>query len=79
MRLAACAFEGFGVATCSLHIHPVLSAAAAKIGDYSGVGVVKYISYDVLKTINTGADPRPRPHTCPVRLPCVAVAAVAPT
>lgn len=67
----------------ALAAHPVLSAAAAKIDDYSGVGVVKHISYDVLKTITlerTRARARTRARSgCHVLAVHVAVAAVAPT
>ena len=78
---------GYRDATCrsaaAFAHYPVLSAAAAKFDDYSGVGVVKHISYDVLKTI-TLERTRARAHTC-ARSGChvlavhVAVAAVAPT
>jgi len=58
---------GYRDATCrsaaAFAHYPVLSAAAAKFDDYSGVGVVKHISYDVLKTI-TLERTRARAHTC---------------
>ena len=54
-----------------------------KFDDYSGVGVVKHISYDVLKTITlerTRARARTRARSgCHVLAVHVAVAAVAPT